>query len=134
MFTSNLDTIISLIVFGLIGTGFVLFSYAMVRFLAPRAKNKVKFEPYECGEEVHGKPWVNIHVRYYIFAMMFLIFDVETVFIFPWAYHYNKLGLFGFIEMFIFLAILFFGLIFPWGKGVLEWDYSTKKSSDNQTS
>ncbi len=134
MFANNLDVTISLIVFALIGTGFVLFSYGAVRVLAPRSKSKAKYEPYECGEVVHGRPWVNIHVRYYIFAMLFLIFDVETVFIFPWAYYYGKLGLFGFIEMFVFLAILFIGLIFPWGKGVLEWDYSTKKSSDNQTS
>lgn len=130
---SNLNTAIGFVIFAAIATGFVLFCYAGVAFVAPRAKSKAKFEPYECGEHVYGKPWVRIHVRYYIFAMLFLIFDVETVFLFPWAYYYGKLGLFGFIEMFIFLAILFFGLIFPWGKGVLKWDYSTKKLSDDQT-
>lgn len=131
---SNLDTTIGFIIFAVIATGFVLFAYGAVRFLAPRHKSKVKVEPYECGEEVIGRPWVRIHVRYYIFAMLFLIFDVETVFLFPWAYYYGKLGLFGFIEMFIFLAILFLGLVFPWGKGVLTWDYSTKKLSKDQTS
>lgn len=134
MFANNLDTTIGFIIFAVIAAGFVLFAYAAVRFLAPRASNKSKFEPYECGETVYGKPWVNIHVRYYIFAMLFLIFDVETVFIFPWAYYYNKLGLFGFIEMFIFLLILFIGLVFPWGKGALTWDYSTKTLSKDKTS
>lgn len=131
---NNIDTTISYIIFALIATGFVLFSYGAVRFLAPRNNSRVKFEPYECGETITGQPWVKIHVRYYIFAMLFLIFDVETVFIFPWAYYYNHLGLFGFIEMFIFLVLLFVGLIFPWGKGVLTWDYSTKKLSKTKTS
>lgn len=134
MFANNLDATIGFILFGLIAVGFVLFNYAIPRIIAPRKNTKAKLAPYECGETVYGKPWVNIHVRYYIFAMLFLIFDVETVFIFPWAYYYNKLGLFGFIEMFIFLLLLFIGLVFPWGKGVLTWDYSTKKLSKEKTS
>ncbi len=130
---SNLETTIGFILFAAIAAGFVLSTYMIVAVLAPRSKSKAKLEPYECGEQIHGKPWVRIHVRYYIFAMLFLIFDVETVFLFPWAYYYKQLGLFGFIEMFIFLAILFLGLVFPWGKGVLTWDYSTKKLSKDKT-
>lgn len=124
---SNLDTTVGYIIFGIIATGFILFSYGAVRVIAPRQKNKTKYDPYECGETITGKPWVKINVHYYIFAMLFLIFDIETIFLFPWAYYYNNLGLFGFIEMFIFIVLLFVGLIFPWGKGVLKWDYSTKK-------
>ncbi len=131
---NNLDAAIGFIIFALVATGFVLFNYAVPAVLAPSKKVRAKLDPYECGETVIGKPWVNIHVRYYIFAMLFLIFDVETVFIFPWAYYFNKLGWFGFIEMLIFLVILFVGLIFPWGKGVLTWDYSTKNLSKDQTS
>jgi len=131
---SNIDTTVSFIIFSLIAIGFVTVTYVTVRIMAPRRQSKVKYEPYECGEVVQGKPWVQIHVRYYIFAMLFLIFDVETVFLFPWAYYYGRLGLFGFIEMFIFLTVLSLGLIFPWGKGVLTWDYSTKKLSKDQIS
>lgn len=113
-------------IFFAIGTGFVLLMYMLVAVLAPRNESKEKLEPYECGETIAGQPWVNIHIRYYIFAMLFLIFDIETVFLFPWALIFNKLGLFGLIEMIIFIVILFVGLIYPWKKGALKWEYSTR--------
>jgi len=113
-------------IFFAIGVGFVLLMYMMVALLAPRNQSKEKLEPYECGEIITGQPWVNIHIRYYIFAMLFLIFDIETVFLFPWALVFKKLGLFGLIEMVIFIVILFVGLIYPWKKGALKWEYSTK--------
>lgn len=113
-------------IFFAIGTGFVLLMYLLVAVLAPRNESKEKLEPYECGETIAGQPWVNIHIRYYIFAMLFLIFDIETVFLFPWALVFKKLGLFGLIEMIIFIVILFVGLIYPWKKGALKWEYSTR--------
>lgn len=121
--TTNVLNLISIIVFMAIGTGFVLITYASVRLLAPTSKSTVKqLEAYECGVPVVGQPWVHINIRYYLFAMLFLIFDIETVFLFPWALVAKKLHLFGLIEMMVFILILFVGLAYPWKKGVLRWD------------
>ena len=119
---THVTNLIAILIFFLIGVGFVLAMYALVRVLAPSAKSQTKLEPYECGETVIGQPWVHINIRYYIFAMLFLIFDIETVFLFPWAIIFKKLALFGLIEMVIFIVILLVGLAYPWKKGVLNWD------------
>ena len=120
--SSHVTNLISIIIFMLIGSGFVLVMYGLVRLVAPTATSREKLEPYECGETVVGQPWVHINIRYYIFAMLFLIFDIETVFLFPWAIVSRKLALFGLIEMVVFIFILLVGLAYPWKKGVLRWD------------
>ena len=109
-------------IFMAVGTLFILVMYSMVRMLAPTSRSVAKLEPYECGETVVGQTWAHINIRYYIFAMLFLIFDIETVFLFPWAVIFKKLGLFGLIEMVVFILILLVGLAYPWKKGVLRWD------------
>ena len=113
--------LIYILLFVLIGGGFALFTYFLQRALAPFRPSRKKAEPYECGEIIVGQPWVRIHVRYYIFALLFLIFDIETVFLFPWAVAFKQLGLVGFVEMFVFIALLLLALFYPWKKGVLEW-------------
>lgn len=118
-----LDTLIPVLVFLVVGTGFVGVSMVMARMIGPYHPSERKQSAYECGEEVFGKPWIKIHIRYYIFALLFLIFDMETVFLFPWAVVYKQLGVFGLVEMFIFIVILVIGLIYPWRKGVLRWVY-----------
>ncbi len=80
-----------------------------------------KLEPYECGVEPVRDARQRFSVRYYIVAMLFLIFDVETVFLFPWAVQFRQLAVFGFIEMAIFIAILIFGYVYAWKRGALEW-------------
>ncbi len=112
----------TIMVFLAVGTLFVLVLYSLVRILAPTSRSITKLEPYECGETAVGETWVHINIRYYIFAMLFLIFDIETVFLFPWALIFKKLGLFGLIEMVVFILILLVGLVYPWKKGVLRWD------------
>ena len=82
---------------------------------------KVKLEPYECGVPTAGEPRQRYSVRYYVIAVLFVVFDVETVFLFPWAVKYKALGLFGFVEMVVFLAILVVGYLYAWRKGALEW-------------
>jgi NADH-quinone oxidoreductase subunit A len=77
--------------------------------------------PYECGEETVGRTWIQFHVGYYVIALIFVIFDVEAVFLVPWAVAFKALGLVGFIEMAIFIAILLLGLLWVWKKGALEW-------------
>ena len=89
--------------------------------LAPRRPSAIKDIPYECGMEPAPFRWSQIQIRYYVFAILFLIFDVEAVFLFPWALVYLKPIPFVFYEMLIFIAILFFGVIYGWRKGVLQW-------------
>ena len=93
----------------------------IARFIAPRKPNAQKMETYECGVETVGDTWVQFKVQYYIYALLFVIFDIETVFLYPWAVAFNRLGLFAFVEMMIFLIILVGGLVYAWRKGVLEW-------------
>lgn len=91
------------------------------RIIAPKKPNKIKLEPYECGMETVGETWVQFKVQYYIFALVFLIFDVEIVFLFPWAVAFDQLPLFAVLEGILFILILAGGLIYAWRKGALEW-------------
>ncbi len=101
---------------------FPLLPLVLAHFVAPKKPSVLKQMPYECGVEPVGDPWVQFRVQYYIYALVFVIFDVETIFIYPWAVGFKQLGFFGFVEMTIFLAILAVGLIYVWKKGALEWD------------
>jgi NADH:ubiquinone oxidoreductase subunit 3 (subunit A) len=89
--------------------------------LAPKKPNPIKQTTYECGIETVGESWVQFKAQYYIFALVFLVFDVETVFLFPWAVKLGALGLFAVVEGIIFILILFAGLVYTWRKGMLEW-------------
>ena len=94
----------------------------MASFLmAPKRKSAIKEIPYECGIEPAPYHWSQIQIRYYVFAIMFLIFDVEAVFLFPWAVVFLKSTPAVFYEMMIFIGILFFGVVYGWRKGVLQW-------------
>lgn len=94
----------------------------LAKLIAPRKPGLSKQAPYECGVESHGEPWVQFRVQYYVYALLFVIFDVEVVFIYPWALVWNALGPVIFAEMVLFLVILAVGLIYAWKKGVLEWE------------
>src|ERR1700740_3203065 len=91
------------------------------RFLAPNKNNPAKNSIYECGVETVGDTWVQFKVQYYIFALVFVVFDVETVFLFPFAVAYNQVTLFAVLETLLFILILLGGLIYAWRKGALEW-------------
>lgn len=91
------------------------------RLLSPRVTTREKDVTYECGVDPIGGGWSQSTVRYYIFALLFVIFDVEAVFLFPWAIVFDKLGVFAFVEMMIFIFILALGLVYAWRKKVLEW-------------
>ena len=107
--------------FCVIGVIFVIFVFFLARLIRPHHPNPDKLESYECGELPVGDAWVQYNVRYYLYALIFVIFDVEVVFLFPWAVVYRSLGFFAFVEMMIFLAILIFGLAYVWKKGALKW-------------
>ncbi len=89
--------------------------------LRPKKPNPLKNETYECGIETVGDTWVQFKVQYYLFALVFVVFDVETLFLLPWAVAYDQLSLYMVAEMVLFIAILAAGLVYAWRKGVLEW-------------
>ncbi len=89
--------------------------------LRPKKPNLLKLETYECGVQTVGDAWVQFRAQYYIFALIFVLFDVEAVFLFPWAVAYRQLGLYAVIEMALFLLLLLGGLLYAWRKGALEW-------------
>lgn len=101
----------------------ILLAAALVfsRFIAPRKPNPLKSQTYECGIETQGDTWVQFKAQYYIYALVFLIFDVEVVFLYPWAVAFDQLPLFAVFEGVIFILMLFAGLVYAWRKGILEW-------------
>ncbi|MCF2969953.1 NADH-quinone oxidoreductase subunit A [Synechococcus sp. Nb3U1] len=90
-------------------------------FLAPKRRGALRRSTYESGMEPVGQAWIQFNIRYYMFALVFVIFDVETVFLYPWAVAFHRLGLLAFVEALIFIAILVVGLVYAWRKGALEW-------------
>jgi NADH-quinone oxidoreductase subunit A len=112
---------LAILVFIFTGTAIVLFTFFMSRMLRPRNPYHEKNINYECAENPIGTSWIQFNNRFYIFALIFVIFDVEVVFLFPWAVAFGQLGLFALIEMVIFILILFFGIFYAWKKGALKW-------------
>jgi NADH:ubiquinone oxidoreductase subunit 3 (subunit A) len=110
-----------LAVFTLMALAVPFVTLLIASLVRARRPTRVKLLPYECGLETQGPTWVQFHVRYYLFALLFVIFDVEVAFLLPWAVAYNQLGLFALIEAFIFVALLTLGLVYAWRKGALEW-------------
>jgi len=92
------------------------------KILRPHKPTELKYTTYEGGNEPVGEGQIRFNIRYYLFALMFVIFDVETVFLYPWAVAYNKLGLFALVEMCIFIVLLGVGLLYAWKKKVLQWN------------
>jgi NADH-quinone oxidoreductase subunit A len=111
----------TVLVFVLLGVAFVAVSLSLSRLLSPKKEEQFKRIPYECGEQPVGSPWVKFNIRFYVVALIFVIFDVEVILLYPWATAFKSLGLFAFIEMFIFLSMLFLGLAYVWKRGDLEW-------------
>ena len=101
---------------------FAVFAVGASYLLGPRRTSSVKAAPYECGMITLGPTHQAIPIKYYIIAMLFLVFDLEVVFLYPWAVVFRKLGVFGFVEMMIFVVILLIGFIYVWKKGALEWE------------
>jgi NADH-quinone oxidoreductase subunit A len=97
--------------------GFVFLSQA----LGPKRYDRIKFDVYECGVDPLTPASVRVSVKFYLLAILFILFDLETTFLYPWAVLFRSLGLFGFLEMAVFVGILLVGLIYAWKKGALEW-------------
>ena len=108
-------------IFTVVAVIFPLLPIVLAHFVAPKKPSSIKNATYECGMETQGETWVQFRVQYYLFALIFVIFDIETIFVYPWAVAFKTLGLFAFIEMVVFLTILAGGWAYAWKKGVLEW-------------
>ena len=99
----------------------VVAAYAIAKLIGPRSYNKVKGEPFECGIPTRGSSWIPVSVGYYLFAILFLVFDVETVFLYPCAVVVKDFGFMAMFSIGFFLLVLVFGLAYAWRKGALEW-------------
>lgn len=98
-----------------------LATFLVAKVLAPRHVEDMKYDPYECGVETLANVRERFPARYYLIAVLFVVFDVETIFMFPWAVRYRALGLFGLVEMALFIAVLVVGYVYVWKKGALRW-------------
>lgn len=113
--------LILLVVVILTAIALVAVALGIANAISPRSFNPQKGEAYECGIPTRGKSWMQFKVGYYLFAILFLMFDVETVFLFPWAVVVQDLGVYGLVSIIFFLVILVLGLAYAWRKGALEW-------------
>lgn len=102
------------------------------QLLAPRRPDPVKDGVYECGIDPVGDARLRHSVRFYVVAMLFIVFDLETVFLYPWAVTYRKLALFGLVEMLVFLAILMLGLVYVWKRGALDWSQRQEEPTSEE--
>lgn len=107
--------------FLLVGVVFVIGGFVTSRLVRPHRPNEEKLTSYECGEEAIGSAWIQFNIRFYVVALIFIIFDVEVLFLFPWTTVFKALGPFALIEAVLFVVILFLGLIYAWAKGDLDW-------------
>lgn len=105
----------------LTGIGLVALALWLAGLISPRSFNPQKGEAYECGIPTRGSSMTRFHVGYYLFAILFLMFDVETVFLFPWAVRVQELGTAGLLSIAVFFGVLVLGLVYAWRKGALEW-------------
>jgi len=119
MYTNHYIVVAIFVVLSII---LALAAFVLGRVLRPYKPSDPKYTTYESGNEPVGEGQIRFNIRYYLFALMFVIFDVETVFLYPWAVAYNKLGLFALVEMCIFVVLLAVGLLYAWKKKVLEWN------------
>lgn len=116
-----MEKYVDVAVFLVVGALVPMIGLVAAALFRPSNPTSLKRATYECGEVPFGEARVRFNIRYYVFALVFVVFDVETVFLYPWATQLRKLGVAAFVEMLIFLAILVFGLVYAWRKRVLEW-------------
>lgn len=107
--------------FAIVAIAFPFVALGVAWLLRPKKPNPVKTDTYECGLQTIGQTWVRFRAQYYVYALIFVVFDIEAAFLFPWAVAYKRLGLYALVEMVLFLAILLVGLIYAWRKGALRW-------------
>ena len=118
----NLDQYLPILLFILVGVAVGIIPQVLGFILGPNRPDSEKNSPYECGFEAFEDARMKFDVRYYLVAILFILFDLEIAFLFPWAVAFKDVGLFGFWSMILFLGVLTVGFIYEWRKGALEWD------------
>ncbi len=117
-----LENYLPILIFLVVGIGFGGILFILGYFLGPNSPDEAKQSPYECGFDVFEDARIQFDVRYYLIAILFIIFDLEIAFFFPWAVALREIGMVGFWAMMLFLAVLVVGFIYEWRKGALEWE------------
>jgi NADH:ubiquinone oxidoreductase subunit 3 (subunit A) len=119
----NLSEYAGLLVFVLLGVGFICGIFLVSYLFRERSNGDPNRDSvYECGMPILGTTYVSPNIRFYVFALLFVVFDIEAAFILPWAVKFKTLGVLAFVEMLVFIAILFVGLVYAWRKGALKWE------------
>ena len=115
---------VPIFILGALGAAFAIFSVAIAPVTGPKRFNQAKYEPYECGIEPTPQPTGGgkFPIKYYLTAMLFIIFDIESIFLIPWAVRFDALGVYGYIEMILFMLTIFVAYAYVWRRGGLEWD------------
>lgn len=119
-----MNAYVPILVLGCLGAGFAVLSVVMASVIGPKRYNRARLEAYECGVEPTPQPagGGRFPVKYYLTAMLFIVFDIEIVFLYPWAVTFDALGVFGLVEMFLFVLTVFVAYAYVWRRGGLEWD------------
>jgi NADH-quinone oxidoreductase subunit A len=120
--TSHLWNYLPIVAMAVIALGFVVTTMLATHYLGPRRKSLVKDDPFECGIEVKGNARTPFSIKYFLVAILFVLFDVEVIFMYPWAVNFKALGVFGLIEMFSFMLLMIVGLIYIIKRGALKWE------------
>ena len=118
----SLNSFLPILIMLVIAILFAVFTIIASNFIGKKTHEIGKLKPYDCGVEPTGDAHFRFDVKFYLVAIFFLLFDIEALFLFPWAVVFSELGLFGFIEMFMFIIILVIGLLYVWKKGALRWE------------
>ncbi|MBW2308631.1 MAG: NADH-quinone oxidoreductase subunit A [Deltaproteobacteria bacterium] len=117
-----LSSYLAILIFLIVALGFAVFTIVFSYLLGPRKPSEEKLMPYECGMDPIGSARRRFSIKFFVIAMLFIVFDIEVMFLYPWAIIFKELKLFGLIEMGVFIAILFIALAYVWKKGALEWE------------
>lgn len=122
----------TVLVFMVLGAVTVALMLGVSRLLGPREPTAVKLSTYECGEVPYGASWVQFNIRFYVVALIFIVFDVEVALLYPWAVIFQRLGLLAFVEALVFIVILLAGLAYLWKEGDLEWVRSIQAAPEKR--
>jgi NADH-quinone oxidoreductase subunit A len=120
--TGYLWDYVPIVVMALVALGFVVTTMFLTHKLGPRRRTKIKDDPFECGIEVQGNARSPFSIKYFLVAILFVLFDVEVIFMYPWAVNFRELGVFGLWEMFAFMGLMIVGLVYVIRRGALRWD------------
>lgn len=120
--TSSTNEYLPILIQFIVAVGFVVTTMVATHLLGPKRKSKIKLETFECGIESQGNARIPFSIKYFLVALLFVLFDVEVIFMYPWAVNFKELGVYGLIEMFLFMSIFLIGFFYIIKKGALKWE------------